>query len=212
MKEILFTTSSKSKINDITYLVNNCFGRSVLFTSLPELCLPEELDAPEDCDTVVGNANQKLKFYYNYLTDNGIASRFDYIISEDTGLFINALNGEPGVKTARFSGSHDYRKTNEKILSLMTGVNDRSCIIESCISVIKVSNGELKYFNKKCDGVILEDESRYPGFAFDTIVKPLGSSFSFSELDYMGKLSRIIKLPRTNAFITSMDYILTNGR
>lgn len=209
MIKVLLATTSISKIEDISYIVRECFGKVVHLTSLNELGLNLG-DAPETKDTVRGNSEEKLIYYLGKIIDTRYKDEFDFIMTEDTGLFIDALGGAPGVKTARFSGSHNYKKTNELILNKMKDQGVKSCTIKSCISItnVKLNDRLISSFDREKSSIVLDSESEVDGFAFDTITRPVNSVFSYSELKEFGKLSRLMNIPRTYSVIAAVDYII----
>lgn len=201
--KIIIATTSRSKVNDIkniisfsklSYKVDDILSLDELGISLPS--------SPEDCDTVKGNSEQKLAFYYEKLVGTKYSSPNTYLVSEDTGLFINALNGEPGVRTARYGGVHDYELTNRMILDKMNNKINRYCTINSCISSLELVPGKTLNDIKSYDVSfhcckIAGSESRVKGFAFDTIVIPFTmESTTYSELSATDRLKY---LPRKYA-------------
>lgn len=202
---IIIGTSSNSKSEDIIRAVNEIYPNQVII-NLPKVRkIYEVLEAPEDEDTVLGNSKSKCKFYSNELKNH---EEFlgSHLITEDTGLFINHLNGEPGVRTARYSGTHDYDTTNKIILDKMINAEDRSAYVESSICINKIGEDAIYSSTYKLYGYISLKESDIPGFAFDTIFEPEGYLATMSELTYVDINFRNI-LPRykcLKSLITSL--------
>lgn len=217
--KLVICTTNKSKSDDIKYIINefkvfesNRFEYEVM--NLSEFTDIDLGDAPETCDTVRGNAKQKVDYYHDLLSSNGLLKNNVILISEDTGLFIDALDGAPGVKTARFSGVHDYRRTNEAILNLMEGKKNRYACIKSSISIASMGYQLSESFEESIRCKIAREESKTPGFAFDTIVSPIGCnncSITYSELGSLySKDHRVSMLPRTYAVLSALEYIENN--
>lgn len=212
MKTVIFTTTSKNKIDDFkTFLEYKNLTNEINLLTLSDIHIPDG-EAPEDCDTVEGNANQKLSYYFDRLPEE-YRNSDTYLMSEDTGLFIDALGGAPGVKTARFTGSHDYKATNEKIMSLMSGelsTGRRQCTIKSCVSIVSSINKSNMYSEPFIydDFYVTYEESKVPYFAFDSIVSPYGvKSVTLAEIGYSNKVKRLRELPRYEGFCRCMSFI-----
>lgn len=187
---ILFlATTNIGKINDIKdYLKDR---PDIKIDSLLNYEAPE---SPESYDCIEANAIQKYVFYRKWLQSQNYPNCI--IMTEDSGLFINSLNGEPGANTARFSGSHDADKTNEKILEVMKDVSeDRIASFASTISFGKLYDNRIRTVTKSLAGMIAYEISKTPGFAFNTIFCPGVTGITLSE---MPESDRIKILPRTH--------------
>jgi XTP/dITP diphosphohydrolase len=130
-------------------------------------------DIPETTGTIKGNALQKAHYLYEkYNVD---------CFSEDTGLEIDALNGEPGVDTAHYSGSRDADKNIAFVLSKMGETDLRSARFRTVIAL--VLNGETHLFEGICEGTIRREKSiGQQGFGYDPIFQPNGYDQTFAEL------------------------------
>jgi XTP/dITP diphosphohydrolase len=130
-------------------------------------------DIPETTGTIKGNAIQKADYLFEkYHVD---------CFSEDTGLEIDALDGEPGVDTAHYSGSRDADENIAFVLSKMTNATIRTARFRTVIALIL--NGEKHIFEGICEGSIrLEKSLGNEGFGYDPIFQPEGYDKTFAEL------------------------------
>lgn len=130
-------------------------------------------DLPETQPTIKGNAQQKA----NYLYEKFKCDCF----SEDTGLEIDALNGEPGVKTARYAGENKNTQDNiNLVLQKLSNQEQRTARFRTVITLIL---GGVSYdFEGICEGKIRRDGSGEGGFGYDPIFQPEGYTCSFAEM------------------------------
>jgi XTP/dITP diphosphohydrolase len=165
--ELVFATNNKHKIQEIQHFLDNHFH----LVSLDDIGCREEL--PEEQDTLEGNAAQKAWYLYNKFGKNCFA--------DDTGLEIDALDGEPGVYSARYAGEKKSADDNiEKVLHKLSKINNRKARFRTVISL--VLNGIEYHFEGIVDGQILEGRRGGEGFGYDPIFKPDESEFSFAEM------------------------------
>ena len=139
-------------------------------------------DIPEPFDTLEENAETKARFIFEKLNCDCFA--------EDTGLEIAALNGKPGVLSARFAGELKSAEDNmAKVLKLMKGERNRQAQFRTVISLIM--NGKAHFFEGIVTGEILETKIGASGFGYDPIFKPdeIGQSFAEMPLDEKNKIS-----------------------
>ena len=130
-------------------------------------------DIPETSPTIEGNALQKARFVRdNYNVD---------CFSEDTGLEIMALNGEPGVYSARYAGpERDADANMDLALQKLNGQSDRSARFKTVIAL--VMNGQEYTFEGICNGRIRMEKSGKGGFGYDPIFEPEGFDQTFAEM------------------------------
>lgn len=167
MKEIVFATNNPNKLKEIQEKV----GSSIKILSLKDINCNEEL--PETKDTLEGNAIQKAQ----YVADHYNVECF----ADDTGLMIDALNGEPGVYSARYAGPKcDSEDNMDKVLSYMNGKEDRRASFKTIIALIE--NGEVKTFEGSVEGNIRTERSGAEGFGYDPIFEPIGYEITFAEM------------------------------
>lgn len=137
-----------------------------------------DIDIPEPHDTLEANAREKSTVIFNMTGKNSF--------SEDTGLEIDALNGEPGVLSARYAGEQKSAADNiEKVLRLMKDKPARSARFRTVISLIL--EGREHQFEGVAEGVILQDKKGGEGFGYDPIFQPEGSQKSFAEMELAEK-------------------------
>lgn len=134
----------------------------------------QDLQVDEDQETLEGNARKKAEEISKLVG-------YKNVISDDTGLFVNALNGEPGVHSARYCGDHDDKKNIEKILEKLQDKEDRSAYFQTSIALVE-PNKEIKLFSGRIDGTIAYEERGEEGFGYDSVFIPNGYDKTFAEL------------------------------
>ena len=168
MRKLIFATNNQHKVDEIKSIPN--LGYDII--SLKEAGI--EVDIPEPYDTLEENASEKSKVIYS-LTGSDC-------FSEDTGLEVVALNGEPGVKSARYAGEGgSFEKNTEKLLLNMQGKENRSAQFRTIISLI-LAGTEYK-FEGICKGTILAYVKGEKGFGYDPVFLPLGATKTFAEME-----------------------------
>lgn len=167
MKKIVFATNNKNKLKEIQHLLKD----TVEILSLSDIGFNDDIDETED--TLRGNASLK---------SHAIFDRLEYhVFSDDTGLEIEALNGEPGVYSARYAGEDGNAEANmKKVLAKMEGQNNRKACFRTVISLIL--EGKEYFFEGKVDGEILTEKQGDEGFGYDPIFQPEGYNETFAEL------------------------------
>jgi XTP/dITP diphosphohydrolase len=167
MLKLVFATNNKNKIKEIKHLLNN----SLELLSLDDISCLE--DIPETADTIEGNAIQKAQYVYEKYGYNCFA--------DDTGLEIQALNGEPGVYSARYAGEQKDPEMNmNKVLEKLENVSNRNARFKTVIALI--INGKIKCFEGVVDGQITKEKSGSEGFGYDPIFIPNGYDKTYSEM------------------------------
>lgn len=130
-------------------------------------------EIPETAETLLGNARLKAQTVFNELKRDCFA--------DDTGLEIEALGGQPGVRTARFAGEGATGSQNrEKTLKLMASQNNRRATFITVIVLIQ--NGVEHVFEGRIEGEILREEKGEAGMAYSPIFRPLGSARTLAEM------------------------------
>lgn len=143
---------------------------------LPQDVLSTPLDVVESGSTLEENAYLKARAFFEA---TGIAT-----IADDTGLFISALNGNPGVYTARWAGENaTYAENVAKTLMMMASVSIENRIAEFRTSICYVDNLRTSFAEGVCRGAIATEERGVNGFGYDPIFIPEGFDRTFSELD-----------------------------
>ncbi len=168
-KILVFATSNKNKVLEVKKLL----GENSIFEikSLSEMSINE--DIPETGNTIEANAIQKATYLYEKYKMNCFA--------EDTGLFIDSLNGEPGVYSARYAGEEsDSEKNMKKVLDKLKDNTKRTARFITVIALI--IDGKITTFEGKIEGEITKSKSGTQGFGYDPIFKPNGYNLTFAEL------------------------------
>jgi XTP/dITP diphosphohydrolase len=174
--KIVFATNNKNKVKEVQALL----PKSIQLLSLKEIGCFEEIEETET--TLKGNA--KLKADY-------ITKKYGYdCFADDTGLEVDALNGAPGVYSARYAGDDSNSEKNmQKLLKELTSATNRKAQFQTIITLNL--GGKQYFFEGICKGEILTKKSGASGFGYDPIFKPQGYDISFAEmtLEEKGKIS-----------------------
>jgi XTP/dITP diphosphohydrolase len=172
MIELVFATNNQHKLEEIKKAV----GTKFKILSLEEIGCNE--DIAETAETLEGNASIKS----HYIFDNFGKNCF----GDDTGLEIEALNGRPGVYSARYGGpGHDHEKNMDRVLSELKGIDNRKARFRTVISLIL--DGKEYQFEGIVNGEILIERQGNKGFGYDPIFLPNGYQVSFAEMDLDAK-------------------------
>ena len=168
IEELVFATNNANKVAEIKKILGNLFT----VTSLKEAGI--DIDIPEPYDTLEENARAKSKTIFEMTGKN--------CFSEDTGLFVDALNGQPGVKSARYAGDKATNKENiEKLLANLNGVEKRTARFKTIISLMQA--GKEFQFEGVCEGEIIETPVGEKGFGYDAIFIPDGNEKTFAQME-----------------------------
>lgn len=167
MMKLVFATNNQHKLQEIKHLLNGSFE----LLSLNDINCDEEI--PENQETIEGNAAEKSFYIYNKFGLNCFA--------DDTGLEIEALNGEPGVYSARYAGEEKSAEKNmDLVLQKLAEIKNRKARFKTVISL--VIDGREIQFEGIVNGHILEEKRGKTGFGYDPIFQPNESNLSFAEL------------------------------
>lgn len=178
--ELIFASSNKHKIEEIQHWL----GSSYQLVGLSDLGFAD--DIPEDALTLEGNALLKARFVYQRWGKNCFA--------DDTGLEVDALHAEPGVFSARYSGSLSDFNGNEKLrtdankaklLSKLEGQQNRKARFRTVIAYIE--NGQEFLFEGIVNGIISTSEMGDAGFGYDPLFIPEGYNESFAQMSLAEK-------------------------
>lgn len=165
MKKLVFATNNKHKLEEVKAVL----GDRIEIISLSELNCYD--DIPETADTLEGNALLKAQYVYKKFGLNCFA--------DDTGLEVDALNGEPGIHSARYAGSdNDAQNNMNKLLEKLSNNPNRNACFRTVIALIE--HGETHYFEGKIEGDILFEAEGKAGFGYDPIFQPKGYKQSFA--------------------------------
>lgn len=165
--ELVFASANEHKVNEIRAIA----GDAILMKSLNDIGCFDEI--PETGNTFEENAGQKSRYIFERYHCNCFA--------DDSGLEIDALNGEPGVHSAHYSGSRDFEQNMQLVLDRMEARYNRTARFRTVISLIL--NGEEHLFEGSIEGKITLQKSGSGGFGYDPIFQPDGYEISFAEMD-----------------------------
>lgn len=174
--QLVFASNNKNKIKEIQQIL----PQSITILSLEDIGCHEEI--PETSNTIEGNAILKA----NYVTQ-----KYGYdCFADDTGLEVEALNGEPGVYSARYAGEQRNSEDNlNKLLDVLTGETNRNAQFKTVIALN--TNGKQHLFTGIAPGKISLEKSGAEGFGYDPIFQPEGYQETFAEMasDLKNKIS-----------------------
>ncbi len=170
--KLYFATNNIHKLKEVQEVV----GDSFQIESMRSLGINE--DIPEDQQTLEGNALQKARFLYDRTGESCFA--------DDTGLEVDALNGAPGVYSARYAGEAKNSLDNMALLlKNMSGIQNRKARFRTVIALIL--NGKEYLFEGIVNGTIAEEPRGKAGFGYDPLFVPDGYSTTFAEMDSEAK-------------------------
>ena len=170
--KIVFATQNLNKVKELQAQL----PENIEVQSLLDLDHTKELE--ETQETLQGNALQKARFVYNKFQVDCFA--------DDTGLEVDALNGEPGVYSARYAGeSKSFDANMEKLLTELGNNTNRAAQFRTVVALI--FNGEEYLFEGACKGVITRKKQGEKGFGYDPIFKPNHFDRTFAEMDLSEK-------------------------
>ncbi|MBN9299275.1 MAG: RdgB/HAM1 family non-canonical purine NTP pyrophosphatase [Filimonas sp.] len=164
---LIFATNNQHKVDEIKSVVTN----GIDIVTLKDAGI--DIDIPEPHDTLEANATEKSSTIHKMTQQN--------CFSEDTGLEVFSLNGEPGVKSARYAGEgRDFQANIDKLLVNLAGDTDRSAQFRTVISLIW--NNKEYLFEGICKGHIISEQKGGKGFGYDPVFVPEGSDKTFAEM------------------------------
>lgn len=169
--KIVFATNNANKIKEVQKALPN-----VELVSLKDIGCTEEL--AEEQATLKGNALQKAEYVFKkYGTP---------CFADDTGLQIDALNGEPGVYSARYAGEHGDSEANmDLVLSKLNDTSKRDANFTTVVCLYTEKGPQ--YFEGRVDGEILKERTGVDGFGYDPIFKANGKKESFAQMSIEDK-------------------------
>lgn len=171
MKTLVLASRNEGKIEELRATLAPL---NINLTSALEY--PELKEVTEDRDTLEGNAIKKAQYVYQ---QTGLPA-----LADDTGLEVDALDGRPGVYSARYAGETASAQDNiEKLLVDLAGVEraDRTARFRTVLSLFTDAGAET--FEGVCEGEILKTPSGSKGFGYDPVFRPLAYEKTFAELD-----------------------------
>lgn len=172
-KTLIVSSGNKGKIVEIKSILSEL---SIDVVSKDEVGL-SDLEVIEDKDTLEGNAIKKALEIHKH--KEGI------VISDDSGLFVDYLEGAPGVYSARYAGvDGDDKANNKKLLEELKGVkpDERGAKFKTVIAIV-LEDGSVETVTGECSGTIIEEQRGITGFGYDPLFVPKGYDQTFAELD-----------------------------
>ncbi len=168
MKKLVFATNNAHKLDEIRAIL----GDKIEMLSLKDIQC--DADIPETAATLEGNAILKAEYIFQHYGLDCFA--------DDTGLEVEALNGAPGVYSARYAGGsgHDSEANMRKLLAELQGETNRKARFRTCICLIE--GGEKHLFEGVVNGSIIEEKHGTSGFGYDPVFVPQGYEQTFAEL------------------------------
>jgi XTP/dITP diphosphohydrolase len=172
--ELIFASNNQDKVKEIKSIL----GASFTLLSLSDVNIYEEI--PENEPLIEGNALSKARYVYNATGKN--------VFADDTALETEALNGLPGVHSARFAGENKDSSANiDKILSMLSGNENRNAQFRTVIALIFENKEYL--FEGIVSGKIIHEKRGNNGFGYDPLFVPDGKTRTFAEMELNEKNS-----------------------
>ena len=192
--KIVFATNNAHKLSEVKAVL----GEGYELVTLKEVGITE--DIPETGETLDENASIKARYVYERTGLDCFA--------DDTGLLVDALNGAPGVYSARYAGdNHDSAANMALLLKNMNGETNRKAHFSTVIAL--VMGEDIYFFEGRVDGEILESEEGTEGFGYDPIFRPEGCEGSFATMSSEAK-NAISHRGRATAKL--IDFLITKSR
>jgi len=167
METLIFATNNNNKVLEVRSILKEKFK----IVSLSEAGI--DIDIHEPYDTLEENACEKANVINKLTTENCFA--------EDTGLEVEALNGEPGVKSARYAGDgRSFENNIDKLLMNLKNTENRKAQFRTVICIIL--KGKQNIFDGICKGIIIAERRGHSGFGYDPVFIPEGSNKTFAEM------------------------------
>lgn len=167
MNTIIFATNNEHKVSEVRAVLNGKFN----IVSIKEAGI--DIDIPEPFDTLEENAHEKARVIHEITHKSCFA--------EDTGLEVESLDGQPGVKSARYAGEErSFEKNIDKLLMNLENHQNRKAQFRTVICLLL--NGQENFFEGTCKGTIIAERRGISGFGYDPIFVPDGSDKTFAEM------------------------------
>lgn len=187
--KIILATNNEHKLSEI----RSIFDKDIEVLSMKDVGIYTDIE--ENGETIFENSRIKAVYVTTELKKKNFP--FPYtVISDDTGLMVEALNGEPGVYSARYAGGegHDSEANMQLLLKKLNGCENRKAHFSTIITLIEEKASFLShmmFFEGRVDGTILKEKHGTEGFGYDPIFQPDGYDCSFAELgiDIKNKIS-----------------------
>ena len=174
--ELCFATNNAHKLEEVSAIL----GEAFTLKTLHDIGCTDEL--PETSGTIPGNSRQKAEYVW---TNFGISC-----FADDSGLEVDALNGEPGVDSAYYSGSRDFENNIQKLLTNLRGHTNRRARFVTVFTLLlhgraagDVADRPVKHqFEGVVEGEILTEPRGTGGFGYDPVFLPNGHDQTFAEM------------------------------
>ena len=193
--DLVFATNNQHKLLEVQAMV----GKQFTIKSLADIGCYE--DIPETGNTFQENAKQKSDFLVEHYQVN--------CFSDDSGLEIDALNGEPGVYSARYSGSRDMQENIALVLERLKGVEQRTERFRTVISLML--DGRQYFFQGAVEGRIIDRKLGEDGFGYDPIFIPEGYQKTFAQMSMEEKNKFSHRKKATSKLIEFLQQKLANS-
>lgn len=153
--QLIIASNNEHKIQEIKSILKGRFDSMLSLKEAGINCDPEENGA-----TFLENALIKA----NAIAKHTVCA----VLADDTGLCVDALNGEPGVKSARYAGDHDHAKNRKKLIEKLNGITNRSAYFCTAVA-LRYPDGRVVTAQGQVDGYILQYEEGANGFGYDSL-------------------------------------------
>ena len=178
--KIILATNNEHKLSEI----RSIFDNNIEVLSMKDVGI--DADIEENGETLLENS--RIKAVYVTMQLKKINFPYPYtVIADDTGLIVEALNGEPGVHSARYAGGegHDSEANMQLLLKNLNGCKNRKAYFSTIVTLIEERASFLShmmFFEGRVNGTILTEKHGTEGFGYDPIFQPDGYNCSFAEL------------------------------
>ena len=178
--KVIFATNNEHKLSEIRSILN----KDIEVLSMKEVGIDSDIE--ENGKTLLENSSIKAAYVETQLEKMNFPHPYT-VIADDTGLMVEALNGEPGVYSARDAGGdgHDSEANIQLLLKNLSGNENRRAYFSTIITLIEKRASYLthvRFFEGRIDGTILTEKHGSEGFGYDPIFQPDGYDCSFAEL------------------------------
>ena len=178
--KIILATNNEHKLSEI----RSIFDNNIEVLSMKDVGI--DADIEENGETLLENS--RIKAVYVTMQLKKINFPYPYtVIADDTGLIVEALNGEPGVHSARYAGGegHDSEANMQLLLKNLNGCKNRKAYFSTIVTLIEERESflsHMRFFEGRVNGTILKEKHGTEGFGYDPIFQPDGYNCSFAEL------------------------------
>lgn len=178
--KIILATNNEHKLSEI----RSIFDNNIEVLSMKDVGI--DADIEENGETLLENS--RIKAVYVTMQLKKINFPYPYtVIADDTGLIVEALNGEPGVHSARYAGGegHDSEANMQLLLKNLNGCENRKAYFSTIVTLIEERESflsHMRFFEGRVNGTILKEKHGTEGFGYDPIFQPDGYNCSFAEL------------------------------